>query len=225
MEKPEKKGWISLHRKLLDNPISKKTIYLSIWIYILLRTSRYVTEFIFNNKKQTLPAGSFITSIKKIAEHFTLSKSVVSYVLDYLKLERMIERTSHNRYTVITVLNFTQYQELERQIERKKNDNRTEIERQQKQSIIIDKENKENKTSKNSLTPCTEEELKNLSTKLNVSLEAVKRTHAIILNKIEAKEFKGKTVYHSLDNWIRMGIERGNIKINIEASYKLAKKI
>lgn len=68
------------------------------------------------------------------------------------------------------------------------------------------------KNSKNSLIPCTEEEIQEIANRLEVSVANVKSTHAIILNKIEAKEFKGRTVYHSLDNWVRMGIERGTIR-------------
>lgn len=81
------------------------------------------------------------------------------------------------------------------------------------------------KDSKNSLTPCNEEELKEISLSLNVSLDAVKRTHEIIKNKIDANEFKNKTVYHSLKTWIIMGIERGTIKVNPESHYKLIKKV
>lgn len=74
--------------------------------------------------------------------------------------------------------------------------------------------NIEPKTSKNSLEPCSLEELKSVALDMKVSIVDVKRTHEIILNKIAAREFKGKTVYHSLRNWILMGIERGTIKVN-----------
>jgi len=83
------------------------------------------------------------------------------------------------------------------------------------------------KDSKNSKTACTEEDIKDVSILLDVSLDDVKRTHQIIMNKIEAKEFKGKTVYYSLKNWVLMGIERGTIKKNkgITNNYKLLKTV
>lgn len=68
------------------------------------------------------------------------------------------------------------------------------------------------KTHNKKLVPCTEEQLLRVSKDLEVSIEDIKRTHEIILNKIASGEFKGKTVYFSLRNWILMGIERGNIK-------------
>lgn len=68
------------------------------------------------------------------------------------------------------------------------------------------------KTSRNSLIPCTIEELKEISNKLEVGIEDVSYTHQIILNKIAAKEFKNKTVYHTLCNWLMMGIQRKTLK-------------
>lgn len=81
------------------------------------------------------------------------------------------------------------------------------------------------KTSRNSLTACTDSELQEIAHSLQVSLEAVERTHRIILNKIEAKEFKGRTVYLSLRNWVDMGIERGTIHKIVNSNYKLLKTV
>jgi hypothetical protein len=89
------------------------------------------------------------------------------------------------------------------------------------------KHKKEEYNSKNSLNPCTEEEIKKIAILNDVSFEDAKRTHQIILNKIEAKEFKGKTVYYSLSSWILMGIERGTIKKQKGSlnNYKLLKTV
>ena len=95
-------------------------------------------------------------------------------------------------------------------------DNKSKTNQKQMDTNNNDK-NENNKTvptSKTSLTACTDEELKAIALSIGVSLADVTRTHEIILNKIAAREFKGKTVYHSLRNWILMGIERGTIKVN-----------
>lgn len=72
---------------------------------------------------------------------------------------------------------------------------------------------KEEKTSKNSLTPCTEMELWQVAVKKQISIPDCKRTHEAILNQIAAKEFKHKTVYYTLLNWIDLGLQRGTIQL------------
>lgn len=76
-----------------------------------------------------------------------------------------------------------------------------------RQSNKVSKDSK--KTSKNSLTPCSEEELCQIAYNRNIDVESVKRKHQIILNKIEAGEFKNNTVYYTLDSWLLGDIEKG----------------
>lgn len=77
---------------------------------------------------------------------------------------------------------------------------------------IYDTNTSNTKTSKTGQVPCTEEELQEVATALNVTLRDVKLTHDAILDKIASKEFKNTTIYYSLRNWVRMGIQRGSIK-------------
>lgn len=104
------KGWITLHRKLLDNPICKKPNYLAVWIYILLLANYEDKTIIWNNRKTVIKRGCFIGSISKIAEQLNLSTGTVSFILDYFISERMIEKSSNYRFTLFTILKYDQYQ-------------------------------------------------------------------------------------------------------------------
>lgn len=75
----------------------------------------------------------------------------------------------------------------------------------------LDKNTNGASPSKKGLSPCTSSELVEISTELGVSLKEVDHTHELIINKIKAGEFKNKTVYYTLRNWLIMGIQRGNI--------------
>lgn len=103
-------GWVKLHRKLLENPISGKPNYLAVWIYILLHANHKDKEIIWNRKKITVKRGSFIGSISKMAQHLDLSTGTVSYILDYFISERMIERSSNYRFTLFHIINYDMYQ-------------------------------------------------------------------------------------------------------------------
>lgn len=121
-------GWIKLHRQLWNNPIAKKPTYLSVWIYILLHANHEKKEIIWNNKKRKVEAGCFIGSIKKIAETYGLSTGTVSYVLDYLIAERMIEKKSSSKFTYFKVINWESYQGVESKVENKLKTNRKHTE-------------------------------------------------------------------------------------------------
>lgn len=70
-------------------------------------------------------------------------------------------------------------------------------------------------TSKNSITPCTPDELVEISETLKVPLDVVERKHQRILEMLETKEFnkrKYKTIFYTLKSWIDLDIQRGFIK-------------
>ena len=118
-------GWIKLHRKLLDNPLAKKANYLAVWVYLLLNANHADNDIIINNQRTTIRRGQLLTSIAKIADYFGMSKSTVSYILDYFVFERMIERSSTANYTIISIQNYDRYQEVEREVVHEENTRRT----------------------------------------------------------------------------------------------------
>lgn len=77
----------------------------------------------------------------------------------------------------------------------------------------------ENKNSKNSHTPCTHQELLEVAKELRVPIASVTSVHSSILDLIKAKEFKHKTVYYTLRNWLRMRIEKGTLQVYTNQTY------
>lgn len=103
-------GFISLHRKLLDNPISKRPYYLSVFIYLLLNSNFKDCEYILNKKKTVIKRGYFVGSIKKISEYFNISISTVSDILNYFEADNMIKTTRTNKFTIFQIINYDKYQ-------------------------------------------------------------------------------------------------------------------
>ena len=75
-------GWVCLHRKILENPISNKSNYLCIWIHLLLMANHQETTFIWNNKKQILKKGQLLTGIKKLSEKTGVEKVAVQTTVE-----------------------------------------------------------------------------------------------------------------------------------------------
>jgi hypothetical protein len=112
------KGYIRLHRKILDNPLftDKPPAWLKIWIYILARANW--RESVFRPRQGepiTVPAGSLITSLEKLGTHAALTKEHARRCLDYLERTRSVTLQRTHHWTMITIVNWAAYQQLEEQ--------------------------------------------------------------------------------------------------------------
>jgi hypothetical protein len=126
----EQQGWITLSRKLLDNPIFKKPDYLAVWMFLLLKANHKETSFIWNNKKHTLKKGQLLTGRKKIAQVTGIAESQIYKILKYLELEQQIEQQKTTKFTIITIINWDKYQQKEQQKEQQSNNRVTTKEQQ-----------------------------------------------------------------------------------------------
>jgi hypothetical protein len=106
-------GFIKIHRKICGNPLSKKPNYFAVWIYLLTNANYKDKEIIWNNKNRLIKRSQFIGSIKEIANHFSLSLSTISYILNYLENEGMIIRKSNKQFTLFEICNYDLYQKVE----------------------------------------------------------------------------------------------------------------
>lgn len=123
-------GWISIHRKILENPLSNKPDYLSVWLHILLMANHENKSFIWNNQKQIVREGQLLTGRKELSKKTGVAESQVYKILNYLEKEQQIEQQKTTKYTVITIVNWSRYQQKEQQKEQQSN-NRVTTEQQQ----------------------------------------------------------------------------------------------
>ena len=142
-------GWISLHRKILDNPIvCKNSDYFSVWCYLLLNATHKEQDKIFKNERITLKKGQLITGRKAIASQFNISESKVQRILKKLEIEQQIEQQTGNKNRLISIVRWIDYQCNEQQIEQQVNNNRTTSEQQVNTNNNVNKANKGNNETK-----------------------------------------------------------------------------
>ena len=124
-------GWISVYRKILDNPIiCKDTDFFTVWIFLLLQATHKEQEKIFKGKKTIIKKGQLITSRKTISDKFKISESKVERVLKAFENEHQIEQQTSSRNRLITIVNWNLYQQSEQQIEQQVNNKWTTSEQQ-----------------------------------------------------------------------------------------------
>ena len=157
-------GWIKLHRKLLDNPITTKdSDYLAVWIYLLLNATHREYDTLFKGKRITLQEGQLITGRKTIAKKFKIDDSKVQRILKMLEIEHQIEQQNGNQNRLITILSWDKYQQDEQQNEQQVNNDCTTTEQQ----VNTNKNIKNIKNDKNNNIPVSKSKPSTTSAKAN----------------------------------------------------------
>lgn len=136
-------GFINIHRKILDSPISKKPHWAWLWVYLLLRANWEETSIIWNGENTKIARGSFVTGRNSLAKETGISASTIEDILTYLETQHQIRQQKNNKYRVITVLNWDKYQKPDI----KSNNKATTKQQLADTDNNINKNNKENKNT------------------------------------------------------------------------------
>ena len=140
------KGYLKLHRQIVDNPIVYKDAeYLAIWIDLLIHAQFHECEVVFGGEKITLKPGQLITGRKKIAKRLGVSESKVQRVLKCYESEHQIEQRTDHQCRLITIVSWDKYQFVEQGDEQRLNNERTTSE--QRVNTIQEYKNIRNKES------------------------------------------------------------------------------
>lgn len=109
------KGWICLHRKIQDcdiwqdpEPYDRR----SAWIDLLLSANHNDNSMLFDGHRIVVERGQFLTSVRKLSERWQWSKDRTLRYLRLLEELDMIHRESNARRTLITIVNYSNYQDM-----------------------------------------------------------------------------------------------------------------
>lgn len=140
------RGYIKIWRRIQDNFLNSNSELFHLWINLLLLASHKDTEFVFNGKKTIINGGQFITGRHSLSLLTGIHESKIYRLLHILENEQLIEQQKTNLYTIVSIINYNQYQENEQLIEQQMNNQRTTSE--QPVNTINHKETQRN-TNKN----------------------------------------------------------------------------
>lgn len=150
----ENNGFIAIHRKMLDNPVvCKDNDYFRVWMQLLLSASHKGYPAIFAGKKIELKAGQLITGRKVLAEKCSISESKIQRILKSFEFEQQIEQQTCNKNRLITIVNWSLYQNCERQNEQRMNNKRTTTEHQMNTNNNVNNDNNADKVNKKKTAP------------------------------------------------------------------------
>lgn len=137
-------GWVSVHRKMLDNPaVFKDADHIAVWVYLLLNAAYKEQSLLFGGKKITLLPGQLITGRKVISDRLKISDSKVHRILKLFETEQQIEQQTSNKNRLISIKNWNSYQfseqQDEQQVNSKVNNKPSKTEQQSEQQTNIEK--------------------------------------------------------------------------------------
>ncbi len=104
------KGWIAIHRKIIDNWIWSEAIYLKRWLDLLFCAAWEPTIWRCGSIKINLERGQLVTSVRRLIHRWGSNGRFITEFLDILEDENMIRREKVQKLTIITIVNYDKYQ-------------------------------------------------------------------------------------------------------------------
>lgn len=110
------KGYVKVYRDVREHWIwsAKPFSPQAAWVDLIMRASHEKKEITFNGQLLTIEKGSFITSIKRLAEEWGWSRHRVTDFLKLLQQEEMVSFFSDNKKTTIKLEKYCTYQDSQR---------------------------------------------------------------------------------------------------------------
>lgn len=111
-------GFVSVHRKMMNNPLWSDPHYLKLWMYCLFQASHKEHEQLVGNKMITLQRGQFVTGRFSLAEDLNhgmkpkqkLNERTWFRYLNNLEKWGMLTIKTTNKYSVVTIDKYDFYQ-------------------------------------------------------------------------------------------------------------------
>ena len=121
-------GWISLHRKIMDNPIYSNAHMLKLWIHCLMKATHAKRDQLVGNQMVKLEAGQFVTGRNALSEEFNkgakkdeiISARTLWRWLKNFEEWEMLSIKSGTKYSVVTVINWSEHQKTDQQLSNKR---------------------------------------------------------------------------------------------------------
>lgn len=123
-------GWIKVHRKMLHSNIFQNEKLLKVFMYCLLKATHKERKQLIGLQTVELKPGQFVFGRKKASEELNMNESTVYKYMKFLESQKTITMNSNNKFTIVTVDKWHDYQVLDAEIEQQNNNKITTKEQQ-----------------------------------------------------------------------------------------------
>ena len=109
-------GWVKLHRKIQDHWLYQEERQFSryeAWLDLIMMANHKDNKTLIDGSLKTVKKGQLITSIRKLCDKWNWSNTKVKNFLNLLQDDEMIDVKSDTKKTVITIVNYTTYHNID----------------------------------------------------------------------------------------------------------------
>lgn len=212
------KGWVKIHKNLLDSPVWKYSIHagqphlISLWLYILLSVNWEPKKWYDGKSEIEIPAGSWVTSQKQLSEGLSLSRTSIRTCLKHLENMQMITTRVTNKWTQIYVVKWSKFQSKEVPANQQDNHTLNINKTSTRHQLDTTKEYKNIRSKEYIYKPSTQE-LEEIASKYNVPLGLVEFKLESLNNYMASNGKQYKNPMAALKNFVLEGkkdaLERG----------------
>lgn len=140
-------GYIKLDRALFDWRYATKPNYVALWIHILLKANHKSKEW----ENITIQRGQLVTSLESLSKGTGISVQTVRTILKRLNGEELTYKST-NRYTLITILKYDEYQSSDDDTNKQINNQLTNNQQTTNKQLTTNNNVKKDKNDKNIYT-------------------------------------------------------------------------
>lgn len=108
-------GWIKLHRGIFDHWIASDPDYLCVWLRMLTDANFEDKKHLFNGSLLEIKRGQIIFGLEAWSAKTGVTIAKLRKLLDMLEKDKMINRQKTNKYSLISITNYSLYQDDDRQ--------------------------------------------------------------------------------------------------------------
>lgn len=104
-------GFFTVHRKIFDHPLWKKPLVAHLAIHLIGKANHETKRFIFNGHEQEVKRGQLLTGRFALAQETGQKPSSIRNSLKILANIGFLDIKSTNKFSLITLVKYSQYQD------------------------------------------------------------------------------------------------------------------
>jgi hypothetical protein len=108
-------GWIRLHRNITDHWIFQDAEFFRCWTLMIMDANHQTKKHMFNGALMTIERGQFIFGLEAYERKSGMTIARLRRLLSMLETEGMINRQKTNKFSLISISNYEDYQSDDRQ--------------------------------------------------------------------------------------------------------------
>jgi len=108
-------GWIRLDRGIQENFLWQEPEALKLWLYLLMAASLTDKATAFNGKMLTIKRGQLVFGLNAASARLNISVRRLRKYLNWFETDDMIDKQITNKFSIISITNYAQYQDVGKQ--------------------------------------------------------------------------------------------------------------